>query len=892
MTEPTDREGLVASILRELESRGEARLAGALKEALAGLDADRLAALAADLHEEAARATKTFLRSSPPGPAHPPGSAASTHYSADDPTPPPVGHVLLEAVDRADASSGRYTLTRLHAKGGLGQVWLARDVHLDRDVAFKEIRPEQPDHPEVWARFLREARITGRLAHPGIVPVYELSDREGGGMPFYTMRFVAGRTLRDATAAYHEKRRRGETGPLDLRSLLDALVALAHTVAYAHSQGVIHRDLKGDNVVLGDFGEVILLDWGLAKSLRDRSSPSPADTPPAAAGDGGVIAGPARAEPVDPMDAGLAPTLAPVSSGSSNETLHGQVLGTPAYMSPEQAAGRIQSVDERSDIYGLGAVMFEILTGQPPFVGATASEVVEKAMRGSPPRPRSLAPETAPELEAICLKALEKRPEDRYASAAEFADDARRFLADEPVSVYSEPMPKRLARWSRRHKSLVASAAVLLVTAVLALSTGNVLLNRKQKEVEREKARAESNFTLARDAVDRYLTRVGESPDLKSRGLEGLRFQLLDTARQFYETFSKAQGNSPDARAELGSSLTTLGNIARSTGRSEEAEAAYRRGLTIYDALLTAAPGQSHYRTERGILRANYALLLSETSRLPDSEKEFRAAIEDYEALLASSPGDDQLVSLTASAWDNFGNLYLRMRKANEAEEAYRNGLSLRSKLFEAHTGNDTYCTNLIGSHVNLGVFYASFGRPNDAEPILLKAIPLAEALAKRRPDPENLNALAACHGNLAGVYMLQGRLDDSAAEYRREMEPRVALVRDHPLVTEYRLFLGSAYTNLGELETRAGRPEEALPPFAQAIATIEEMLAKEPRSTVGRFYISYTYGWRARALGALGRHAEAVSDWDRAISFDDRKDATLRDNRAKAARGEIVPAS
>jgi tRNA A-37 threonylcarbamoyl transferase component Bud32 len=186
------------------------------------------------------------------------------HRSLADLPPAGGGPVFLTGPHQPE-NRQRYTLTRLHGEGGLGRVWLAYDADLGRDVALKELRPERADSPAVRARFLEEAQIAGQLEHPGIVPVYELARPAEGGQPFYTMRFLRGRTLHEASKDYHRRRAAGQAGPLDLRDLLGAFVGVCQAVAYAHARGVLHRDLKGGNVVLGDFGEVVVLDWGLAK---------------------------------------------------------------------------------------------------------------------------------------------------------------------------------------------------------------------------------------------------------------------------------------------------------------------------------------------------------------------------------------------------------------------------------------------------------------------------------------------------------------------------------------------------------------------------------------------------------------------------------------------------
>jgi tRNA A-37 threonylcarbamoyl transferase component Bud32 len=222
----------------------------------------------------------------------------------------PEDQDLTVTIDLAPQRRERYSLTRLHATGGIGRVWVAHDPDLGRNVALKELRPERSLDTGLWPRFLREARVTGQLEHPGIVPVYELARRPSDRQPFYTMRFVKGKTLADVTREYHRKKAAGQSDSLSFLTLVNAFVAVCNTIAYAHSRGVIHRDLKGQNVVLGDFGEVMVLDWGLAKVMSQDDSAEP------------------LIMPVNEVDS------------SSELTMQGQTVGTPAYMAPEQAAGR------------------------------------------------------------------------------------------------------------------------------------------------------------------------------------------------------------------------------------------------------------------------------------------------------------------------------------------------------------------------------------------------------------------------------------------------------------------------------------------------------------------------------------------------------------------------
>ena len=275
------------------------------------------------------------------------------------------------------------------------------------------------------------------------------------------MRFVKGITLSQKTRRYHEARVARRADPVGLIKLLGALVGVSNAIAYAHLRGFIHRDLKGQNIVMGDFGEVIVLDWGLARRIELPSKNSSGYSA-SESSESLELFESSRivvAENSVECDVTLSleqelreswPDHPQVEARAKPErTIQGQILGTPAYMAPEQAEGSQKQTDARTDVYGLGAILYEILTGQPPFHAKTTKELLRKVRREPPKSPRQINPEVPAPLETICLKALAKVPAERYDSAAELAREVQRYLADEPVLAYAEPWPRRATRWAR-----------------------------------------------------------------------------------------------------------------------------------------------------------------------------------------------------------------------------------------------------------------------------------------------------------------------------------------------------------------------------------------------------------------------------------------------------------
>ncbi|HTJ45811.1 MAG TPA: protein kinase [Kofleriaceae bacterium] len=366
------------------------------------------------------------------------------------PSPAATDPDALPVVER-----GHYAVADEVGRGGLGRILRAHDQRLHRTVAVKEMLSRDP---AAAARFVREAMVTARLQHPSIVAIYE-AGRWPTGEPFYAMKLVTGRPLDARIREAKDARAR--------LALLPHVLAVAEAMAYAHGERVIHRDLKPQNVLVGAFGETVVIDWGLAKDLADTSVEA---------------AGPYR-------------------GGATGETIAGAVMGTPAYMPPEQARG--ERADERSDVYALGAILYHTLAGRPPFTGATVDAILEAVLRDPPPPLDAAVP---PDLAAIVTKAMAKAPADRYPTANEMADELRRFQTGQLVGAHRYSTWTLIRRWMRRHRGALAVAAAALVV-IAALSTIGVA----RIMTERDRARAgESAAATARDDVKEKLSRLYE----------------------------------------------------------------------------------------------------------------------------------------------------------------------------------------------------------------------------------------------------------------------------------------------------------------------------------------------------------------------------------------------
>ena len=736
----------------------------------------------------------------------------------------------------------RFRILRTHAKGGLGEVSVAQDTELNREVALKEIQGRFADDPNSRSRFLLEAEVTGRLEHPGIVPVYGLG-QFADGRPFYAMRFIRGDSLKDATERYHNTGgQNAGAKSLELRRLLSRFVDVCQAIEYAHSRGVLHRDLKPDNVMLGKYGETLVVDWGLAKLAgRDEETKVKGET-----------------------------TLQLGSARDSAPTQLGSAVGTPAYMPPEQAAGRLDELGPASDVYSLGATLYHLLTGQAPLTDNDLDTVLRRVQQGDFPPPRQIKPETPKPLEAICLKAMATRPRDRYVSPQELADDVERFLADEPVSAYVEPVTLRARRWMRRHRTLVTAASVLLVTAVVALTVGIFAVGRAQQQTQaalraeakrREQTRAALDEMSSQVMYDLLAQQPEPTPETRV---------FLKRALTYYEQFAADTGNDESARGGVAEAHMRVAHIRRMLGEAEAAEAALRRASELYSELAADFPETADYRHGLAESRFWVGNSLSRSGRRGEAEVAYKHALDIQQKLVDDLVGPPQRRQLLARIHHSLGQLFRARRREADAEQSLKRALTIQQQLVADFRESREYRLNMATTMQDLALAQRSQGRDQAAEETYLKAIPIVQALADEFSRNSNYRMrLGVLLNDLAVLFKNRRDFDPAESYLLKALAVRQKAAADFPNDIDQSACLGGSYLNLGNVARIRDRIQDSVQWYDKGIRSLQAVLDRDEHYLWARRLLVFTHEGRAESFITQGRFADALRDWDHAIRLD-----------------------
>ncbi|MGE3819826.1 MAG: protein kinase [Isosphaeraceae bacterium] len=816
--------------------------------------------------------------------------------------------------ESAAVGDHRYRVLRPHARGGLGAVFVALDTELNREVALKEILDRHADDPIYRQRFLVEAEITGGLEHPGIVPVYGLGTYDGG-RPYYAMRFIKGDSLKEAIDAFHTTVPRagsdettvvvasGNAGgstrikggrsavadpskSLLFRNLLRRFTDVCNAIDYAHSRGVLHRDIKPGNVIVGKYGETLVVDWGLAKPLGSTGPAIQGERP-----------------------------LTPSSGAGSAETLPGAALGTPGYMSPEQAAGDLDRLGARSDVYSLGATLYAILTGEPPFTGEI-HDLLARVQRGEFRAVRAIDPAVPATLEAVCHKAMALRPEDRYASARALADDVERWLADEPVLARQEPIVERARRWARRHRtgvaaSLTAAAVALVGVGALAifqawanhrlseanhdLILANLRESRARTEEQRARTRAEARIDLAMSAIEQFRQVVENNLDLKDRPEHTpLRRSLLQAPSRFYQALRddlQADARSDSAaKLKLAEALNSLSSLSRELGSQTEALTLLSESLGLTEEIVGLASATESVRRGARDLRLDLLCALGIVREVLADKTAARAAFDQgrREALaeIQERPKDPAVRLLLARL---LYSMAMNRFDSGDLDEALAHSDAAFQQIDEALrlTPDDGEAEELRWVvHATLRVpILLKRNRPEESLVANEQARTAAQrARALGRASHLLESAEASLLSNQADAYELLGRDRERRDALRNSVEAYRKVISTRPTSYTPRMELADVLLDHARAERAAGESATATSSLVEATALLEALRAEFPNSAPLLAKLAEAMNTTGTFAYQDGRPDDAIAAFRKVSNYSEAHLALLPDQVATIA--------
>jgi tetratricopeptide (TPR) repeat protein len=700
-----------------------------------------------------------------------------------------------------------YEILQMLGRGGMGVVYKARQRSLNRVVALKMIRDGALAAAEDRQRFRVEAEAAARLQHPNIVQIFEIGERDR--LPFLAMEYVDGQSLAE--------RLDGQSWPP--REAAALVETLAQAIHHAHQHGIVHRDLKPANILLS-----VSRDAPAERAAHPRS------------------AGASQLTDFTPKiaDFGLA-KIARADGARMTET--GQFLGTPSYAAPEQVLGRRDQVGPPADVYSLGAILYEMLVGRPPFQGTTVLETMEQVRTQDPPPLSRLGRKLPRDLETICLKCLHKDPRRRYASAALLADDLRRFQEGRTIAARPTSALERFVKLVRRRPA-AATAVASLGLAIIILAVGGWTSAINQARLRRQ---AEANLAKALEAVDSMLTRVAAVELADVPQMEPVRKDLLLKARGFLESFLKERGDDPAVRFLAAKAYARLGDIqGMLLDEHDAAEGSYRRALGLLEGGDNSLAGRQETARSRGHL----GVLLKTLDRLDEARQNLDESVRLYHEMLAESAGSAELQKELAEALHDLATVLARLPGQRAvARQTYEEALGWHEKLAaadpdnadfqraEAHTLNDL--GNLIWTQ-----------NARDAEQAFARAAHLQEKLVERFGEvPTYRRELARTWNNLAGLYQQTDRRQLSEKTYMKSLEAKRQLTKDFPKVPIYRHELAGTWYNLGiVLQKDRSRLAQAEAAYQEALSIRRQLVRENSRVPDYRYRLALVY----RNLGSL----------------------------------------
>jgi serine/threonine-protein kinase len=726
----------------------------------------------------------------------------------------------------------------------MGVVYKARQRGLKRLVALKMILADRHAGEEERARFRAEAEAIAELRHPNIVQVYEVG--EDGGRPYFSLEYIDGDSLA----------RKIDGTPQPPRQAAELTLLLARAMEFAHRQGVIHRDLKPANVLLAPDGLPKVTDFGLAKRLDD----------------------------------------------DTGRTRSGAVLGTPSYMPPEQAEGKIEQVGPLSDVYSLGAILYELLTGRPPFRGTGILDTLQMVRTREPVPPSGLQPKIPRDLETICLKCLQKEPRKRYASAEALAEDLRRFLGGEPIRARPVSAAERLWRWCRRNQRVAALTAVVALLLVAWAATSSALaylawrseqrananadLARKNEEAAKQNAEAakkhaaaalaneqrakkneETAKTLHQQTVSRMVVLAKQlQQKLRDRRLaqqmgptaRTVREELLGVVRQRLLEMGRAIEKAEVTSFGMAATHQQLGDLFKGLGQGEEALRQYRQGARLVQMVVDEKPASDVARANLGVMLMRLGDVALDLNGDAEAARAYYRKGWDLQHEIFKRPRSGEYTEaknhiLLSHYAVRLGRASLALGDPGEADKQFRVALGYRQAWLKPAGNSAEARSYLTEAHMWLGVAGWHRGDGKAVQQHFGEAVRLCEELVKQHPKYAGFRSdLAEVYGAQGDAQLRLGRADEAAASYRKSLESLQAALARNPEAPALQPPLALAEERLAGDALRRGQREEAERRFREALKVREELAGLEPDNLVAR-------AAHVLALAHCGKYTEAA---------------------------------